>query len=1836
MTVTSLAAPLLLPQNLYFQMKSIPSFRPVPPVAGFRFVALLGAILGLWLTAAHAQLSTLPGLTFGANNTFSYDDPDDPGVPVTGFLRIPGTVRGHAIIICHGKGGSASNFNSLHAPNFLAEGYVCIIPELTHTGSGSPNGGVDEGYSPENSRRGRACLKILQATPGVDMTRVAMFGHSMGAYFIGGFAGEDPAPYAPLRAVVEGSGGAQGTGGSSTNSVPSAAEVAGITAPVMMFHGTGDPSYPLSVNLQASLAAHSVPNRLLLYQGVPHGIFDTNQKRLEAYVISRAWFTQSGVLSFPGNTAPSIVAPATVTVTAGVPSAPIAIMVNDTETAAGSLTVQAYSLDTDVAGSAQPPVTAYSGLLQNSQIAIGGSGQNRTLTLTPSEGKSGTLEIAIVVTDSTAGNGQLSAFTILSVTITSGAPPPFTFGSSQGGTSLTGQNGTPLSITLTASGAAAPVSWTQTAGALPAGVALGSNGVLSGMPTQSGTFNFTVQATDANSVSATQAYTLTLAGAPGSVNHRPTISWMPDLRVAPGAAVPQQSFTIGDDQTPAGSLVLTRGSTNQTLLPIGGIVIGGSGASRTLTLTPATGQTGRATVSITVTDAGGKSSVSAFTLNVASPVAGNTPPVIQGVANEMIVSGGSYGPLTLVVKDTESAENTLTLTSSSTNSTLLPSGSIVFGPSNPAQQNWGRTVTVTPAPGQTGRAVVTLNVSDGPNTTATAFVLDVVSGNTAPSITNLATYQAADIGTAPQPVSFKLNDAETAATGMLVTASSSNAALVPNSGIMLGGTDENRTVTLTPTPGQRGAATITLAVSDGDIIRRAQFLYVVTDPSAPSEQFAKSRGVFLLDSVGALNYTTTFGLGVSLRDGNMTNLATKTHVDGYTLRVSWDEVEGGLGQYDFFVIQNALNKLPADKKLSIIVVPGEPAYIAATAGVTTWADGSTTRAVPWDPFLRARRHALVEAMASFLADGAPLRTNPRLVVLDPYLPGGTTGIRDPNTASLSALPGYTRQKLLETVQDDLRLFQDSFPGKRVQVGFFPVNDNENASYGGKSSATWLREQLLAEFNGVIRPRIGFFMELLAAKRSGPNVDPYSATPITSFASPMFAARDEAWGSFQMLGSWTNPFNDGHVNMTLNGSPTDAMEWGYNTYNSEYTEVYVGDVNNAAFRPMLQAWHDFLGSRPVVGNAPVISPIANQSIPADSSAGPLAFTVSDAETAAAGLSITGSSSNQNLLPDTNIVFGGADNARTVTVTPVAGQSGIATVTLTVSDGVSSTQTSFVLEVLNSPPVANAQTVGLLEDGGAVPVTLSGSDPENTPLIYTVLSLPAKGVLSGTAPNLSYTPAANANGSDSFTFKVSDGSLDSPASVVSLDIAPVNDVPSFADGGNQTVAEDAGPQTVTGWAAAISAGPPNESGQAASFIVGNDNSALFSTQPAVSPAGTLTFTPAADASGSANVTVRLLDSGGTANGGADTSAAHAFTITVTPVTDVPNGLTATPVSSTEIDVNWSTVPEAAAYKLQSKTGSTDFSTIYTGAAALFAHTGLTPETTYTYQVRAQSIAGDSDWSVPATATTLPPPTTILVRHAPTLNGQVDGRVQVLLGENITLNGGASISGDLLVPGTPTIKVNGNGTYAGIVDGSGSASPANYQITLNGGSSVGVIKRHTEPVSMPVVNAPPAPTGTVNVTLNNSSQSVSDWAALRNLTLNGNVGAVSVPAGTYGNFTANGSSSFVLGVPGATQPAVYNLQALTLNGSSQIQVVGPVVLILGGQLNANGSAGNAAHPEWLVLKVTSGGVTLNGNVSIYARVTAPAGTVTVNGNSRLVGSIASDRVTINGSGLVQQATP
>ncbi len=88
--------------------------------------------------------------------------------------------------------------------------------------------------------------------------------------------------------------------------------------------------------------------------------------------------------------------------------------------------------------------------------------------------------------------------------------------------------------------------------------------------------------------------------------------------------------------------------------------------------------------------------------------------------------------------------------------------------------------------------------------------------------------------------------------------------------------------------------------------------------------------------------------------------------------------------------------------------------------------------------------------------------------------------------------------------------------------------------------------------------------------------------------------------------------------------------------------------------------------------------------------------------------------------------------------------------------------------NEPPVAAPATVDGVEDT-PLAITLAGSDPDDDPLTFAVVAAPAHGTLSGTAPDLTYTPAADYFGPDELSFTVSDGNATSAPAVVAISSA-----------------------------------------------------------------------------------------------------------------------------------------------------------------------------------------------------------------------------------------------------------------------------------------------------------------------------------------------------------------------------------------------------------------------------------------------------------------------------------
>lgn len=232
----------------------------------------------------------------------------------------------------------------------------------------------------------------------------------------------------------------------------------------------------------------------------------------------------------------------------------------------------------------------------------------------------------------------------------------------------------------------------------------------------------------------------------------------------------------------------------------------------------------------------------------------------------------------------------------------------------------------------------------------------------------------------------------------------------------------------------------------------------------------------------------------------------------------------------------------------------------------------------------------------------------------------------------------------------------------------------------------------------------------------------------------------------------------------------------------------------------------------------------------------------------------------------------------------------------TEGNTSTPQTATFSVTSAPAVAHDDTYSATEDialtraaSTGLLANDTGADPGET-LSVAEWSQPANGTVSVSANgSFTYIPDAQYNGTDSFTYRVTDGRAPSAPATVRLSVAATNDAPSFVAGPAVSVDQDSGAYAGS-WASAIAAGPANESAQALMFTALPDRPELFSAGPAISADGRLTFTPAPGATGTAVVHVTLTDDA--TAGGAALSANRTLTITITPASDggpdLPPGL------------------------------------------------------------------------------------------------------------------------------------------------------------------------------------------------------------------------------------------------------------------------------------------------------------------------------------------------------------
>jgi hypothetical protein len=325
----------------------------------------------------------------------------------------------------------------------------------------------------------------------------------------------------------------------------------------------------------------------------------------------------------------------------------------------------------------------------------------------------------------------------------------------------------------------------------------------------------------------------------------------------------------------------------------------------------------------------------------------------------------------------------------------------------------------------------------------------------------------------------------------------------------------------------------------------------------------------------------------------------------------------------------------------------------------------------------------------------------------------------------------------------------------------------------------------------------------------------------------------------------------------------------------------------------------------VNETPFISNVLPQNTNEDTSLVSISVTIGDPDGALACVAaLSGSSDNPSVLLSSSIVIGGTYPNCSMSLAPVANANGSANVSLVVTDGFLSASDNFdfTVNAVNDTPTITASgdtSKTLSEDDASSSINLAmGTDVDistnSQTLLYVIVTSPTKGTIGSFPANaassgntISYTPSANANGSDSFTYRICDNFSPQACTAnqtVSLSIAAVNDTPTIATAGDtsKTLLEDASATSIN-LARGADVDISTNSQTLSYVIVTSPTKGSLGSFPAnaASSGNTISYTPSANANGSDSFAYRICD-----NFSPQTCTANqTVSLSITAVNDAP---------------------------------------------------------------------------------------------------------------------------------------------------------------------------------------------------------------------------------------------------------------------------------------------------------------------------------------------------------------
>jgi endonuclease G len=534
---------------------------------------------------------------------------------------------------------------------------------------------------------------------------------------------------------------------------------------------------------------------------------------------------------------------------------------------------------------------------------------------------------------------------------------------------------------------------------------------------------------------------------------------------------------------------------------------------------------------------------------------------------------------------------------------------------------------------------------------------------------------------------------------------------------------------------------------------------------------------------------------------------------------------------------------------------------------------------------------------------------------------------------------------------------------------------------------------------------------------------------------------------------------------------------------------------------------------------------------------------------------------------------------------------------------------------NPPGAANQSASITEDSTTT-ITLHASQANAGALTFSIVGGPANGALgplsAATCANgectatVPYTPGADYSGADSFTFKASDGTIESNVATVSLSVSAVNDAPVASPDAkatleNTTLSFPAGDLTAND-----AAGPANESGQSLTLT---EVSATANTFGAVALSnGVVMYLPAANYSGAASFNYQVCDNGLT-NGSADSKCAVGVVnvmVNAAPDTQPPTiNCTGNVIADFDPAVNGAVVSYTAPVGTDNRPGVITAQTAGLASGAVFP-LGSTINT-FTATDAAGNMASCS-FKVTVALTSVVGLNGVTISGASYADGYdstggypaTKGSLAKLLSNSvITVSNSGVVSGSV------------RSTQAGVVVSGASRvtgdATAGTTVSRTGSSTIG--GTITNNAIAPIIALPAVGVCTPPSSISGLSGTYSYSANTGDLTLSGaNIATV-----------ANGD---------------YCFRNLTLTNSAQLKVNGPVVIRLSGTLNVGGASNlnnTTGIPGNLrILSSYSGatGVIFNNGASSSLTIYAPQTGVSLSGTAPVFGGIAAKSIVIGNS--------